>query len=136
MIKLICLFVDLKMQIEIICLILAMISITPSHGACFLYENGTRYCDVYTQWSSGENGAVAWAKDCDFVGHDLSKQDTLDTQCGKQCLETTQCTHFTWAIGICYLKSNPRQKAEEPSKLQGAICGYIRERTDFVHVGK
>lgn len=128
----------MRIEIVVCFIVIAMISAaTPAHGACFLFENGTRYCDVYTQWSSGEDGAVAWAKDCDFVGHHFDKQETVpDTQCGKNCLAKEQCTHFTWAIGTCFLKSNVRQKAEEPSKRQGALCGYIKGRTDFVAVGK
>ena len=146
------------LKIALVCLILAVVSFKTSQGACYVSENGTRFCDVYTQWTASEEGAVSWAKNCDFVGHDTAKMDApVDTMCGKNCLANTKCTHYTWQQGTCFLKrfywllfqqhlllniylfwlfSNPRQKAEEPSKKEGATCGYINERTDFVRVGK
>jgi hypothetical protein len=124
------------MKIALNLSILAIVSIATSHGACYVSEEGTRYCDTYTQWSSGESGAVSWAKDCEFLGHDIEKLNVpVDTVCGKYCLQNQKCTHFTWLKGTCILKSNQRQKAEEPSKNVGAICGYMNERTDFVRVG-
>jgi len=117
-------------------LILAIVSFGTSHAACYISEDGTRFCDVYTQWTASEGGSVSWAKDCEFLGHDMEKLNApVDTNCGRHCLQNDKCTHFTWLKGTCILKSNPRQKAEEPSKNVGAVCGYMNDRTDFVRVG-
>ena len=125
------------MNIILTCSVLLSIAISSSLCACF-YEGdtGISECDVYTQWSDSEDGAVSWAKDCDFVGHDINKIGSHKTECGKLCLESKRCTHFTWKEGVCHIKSNFRQLAEEPNKSIGDICGYVPSRTDFARVGK
>lgn len=124
------------MKSVVACLFLAGI-ISSAYSACsFDSTTGVSKCDVYTQWTDSEGGAVASAKDCDFVGHDMSTIESSDQSCGKLCLNAKKCTHFTWSRGMCHIKNSFREKAEEPSKSPGDICGYIPERTDFVRVGK
>lgn len=107
--------------------------ISSTYSACST-RDGIFECDVYIQWNSSEG--VAWAKDCDFVGHDMSSIETTDQSCGKLCLYTKKCMRFTWSQGVCYLKDNYREVAVEPSTSPGDICGYIPGRTDFARVGK
>ena len=118
------------------CLLLSVFCVSSSFCACsYDSQTGTSTCDTYTQWNDSDDG-VSWAKDCDFTGHDIFKTNSPSTDCGKLCLKNKQCTHFTWSKGNCHLKSNFRQKAEEPSKRTGDICGYMVARTDFIRVGK
>ncbi|EFX88189.1 hypothetical protein DAPPUDRAFT_305563 [Daphnia pulex] len=126
------------MKILLACLLLVISLISSCSCACsFDPETGTSTCETYTQWTEGVGGAVSWAKDCDFTGHDVAKIDGPEHNCGKLCYDYSgsKCTHFTWSKGICYIKSNARKKAEEPSKSPGDVCGYVVSRTDFVRVG-
>lgn len=117
--------------------ILATSLFHPTFSACsFDATTGTSQCDTYIQWTDSEGGAVAWAKDCDFVGYDMTSVESPDHSCGKLCLSSRKCTHFTWRKGVCFIKSHVRKQAEEPNKSLGDICGFIPQRTDFVRVGK
>lgn len=132
-----CDFKKRVMENVLVCLFLATFFVSSSLCACsYDSKTGTSTCDTYTQWNESEDGAVSWAKDCDFTGHSSVRIDGPENGCGKLCLDDKQCTHFTWSKGFCYLKSNFRQKAEEPSKSTGDICGYMTARTDFIRVGK
>ena len=115
-------------------LLLTLSCIPSSNGACSFDPVEGPKCDTYVQWNNDEE--YSWANDCDFTGHDSTSFDDPYNSCGAQCYSSETCTHFTWVDGSCYLKRNPRKKAEEPSENTGAVCGYIPSRTDFYRVGK
>lgn len=73
-------------------------------------------------WQSGSNGQVMWASGCDFYGNDIGNQPSSGSDCGGICANSN-CDHFTWFNGICYLKKaiNPPVKA-----LNGAVCGWVQ----------
>ena len=101
------------MKILLVCMFLVISLISSCYCACsFDPETGTSTCVTYTQWTEGVSGAVSWAKDCDFTGHDVAKIDGPEHNCGKLCYDYSgsKCTHFTWSKGICYIKSNARRK--------------------------
>lgn len=125
------------MKTALACIFLAGI-ISSAHSACsFDPTTGRVECDVYVQWTDSEGGAVSWAKDCDFKGHDVSIVNSYNHEsCGKLCLSNTDCSHFTWSVAKCYMKKNFRETAEEPSKSTGDYCGFMPKRTDFTRVGK
>lgn len=108
------------MKILLACLLLAISLISSCSCACsFDPETGTSTCETYTQWTEDVGGAVSWAKDCDFTGHDVAKIDGPEHNCGKLCYDYSgsKCTHFTWSKGICYIKSNARKKVLTSSYL-------------------
>jgi hypothetical protein len=37
-----------------------------------------------------------WANNCDWPGNDLASAKTRAEDCLDKCLETENCTHFTW----------------------------------------
>lgn len=76
-------------------------------------------------FQSGSNGLVMWAYNCDFNGHDIAKEATAGDNCGGICASNTQCTHFTYSEGFCFMKkaANP-----PPTDLKGAICGWVQNR--------
>jgi predicted Ser/Thr protein kinase len=48
-----------------------------------------------------------WAYGCDFVGNDLSVVSSAASECGGKCLDTPECTHFSWSPnegGSCIMK--------------------------------
>lgn len=78
-------------------------------------------------WHDGFNDEISWANHCDFAGHDIKQQKTLNAEeCSGLCLSNSRCTHFTWGIGsVCFMKSavNPH-----PLTFNGAVCGWVRSR--------
>ena len=81
-------------------------------------------------WHDGDDDQVSWANHCDFAGHDIMQQKTLNAEeCSALCLTNSRCTHFTWGIGsVCFMKSavNPH-----PLTFNGAVCGWIRSRINI-----
>ena len=77
-------------------------------------------------FQNGNNGQLMWALDCDYYGGDIGNQAVSGDQCGGLCIANSNCDHFTWANGVCYMKrvgNNP-----SPVYLGGAVCGYIVNR--------
>ena len=116
-----------------------------TEAACWRDEEGTRWCDVKTQWRSlGENkNAIKYAEGCafDFGGKYSLRTAPIPAEfepisaallCGTLCLKEEDCTHFTVSNGAsCVLKSRARPAGAEPNKRMGLACGYISTRTDF-----
>ena len=74
-------------------------------------------------WQSGDNGQVQWSSDCDFKGNDIGQKSGSGNQCGGFCLGNSQCTHFTYFNGVCYLKRFTSPATA--SNLGGAVCGWV-----------
>ena len=72
----------------------------------------------------GENN---WALDCDFNGNGLSNVQVPADQCGRQCEDKKECTHFVWTKrnnGTCWMKKGPISKDKAVFKPnQGMVCG-------------
>ena len=64
------------------------------------------------------------SKNCDFAGLGIKKPSSSD-KCARLCLENVDCTHFTWNVGSCYLKSAANPKL---SSTKGVSCGWIPDR--------
>lgn len=129
-------------------IVLAIIALSfgrVTEAACWRDEEGTRWCDVKTQWRSlGENkNAIKYAEGCafDFGGKFSLRTAPIPAEfetssaallCGTLCLKEEDCTHFTVSNGAsCVLKSRARPAGAEPNKRMGLACGYISTRTDF-----
>jgi hypothetical protein len=65
-----------------------------------------------------------WAMQCQFKGNDLNSVNALGERCSTLCKEMTQCTHYTWKSGMCWLNSGEISK-NDASHSTGDICGLI-----------
>ena len=74
-------------------------------------------------WQSGSNGQVMWASGCDFYGNDVGSQASSAPDCGGICVAKSNCDHFTWFNGVCYLKKAVNPPAKD---LNGAVCGWVQ----------
>ncbi|CAF3173251.1 unnamed protein product [Rotaria sp. Silwood2] len=76
------------------------------------------------------NGAD-WAKSCDFDGNDLSRVETPPELCGPTCLQTKECTHYTWTTlngGTCWMKKGNVSKADAfPTNDTTMVCGVNKD---------
>jgi hypothetical protein len=72
---------------------------------------------------------IHWDDNCQFVGHVISQTESTAKQCAEICLlfSDRQCTHYTHANGICYLKRNENgwQEIDEV----GNTCGFVPGRS-------
>ncbi|CAF1292597.1 unnamed protein product [Rotaria sordida] len=70
-----------------------------------------------------------WAFGCDFVGNDLSNVQIRGEDCGLKCVQTQDCTHFTWTQwndGTCWLKKGSVSKNNAVSTDdKNMVCGII-----------
>lgn len=75
-----------------------------------------------------KNNSANW---CDFYGNDLSNALSKPGDCRELCVNTTDCTHFTWTdfnSGTCWLKTSEVTKSDALSKVdQNALCGIVVE---------
>ncbi|CAF3894741.1 unnamed protein product [Rotaria sordida] len=78
--------------------------------------------------------AIQWTKDnwafgCDFVGNDLSNVQIRGEDCGLKCVQTQDCTHFTWTQwngGTCWLKKGPISKNQAVKTDDNTmVCGVV-----------
>lgn len=74
-------------------------------------------------WYNGGAG-ITYGLDCDFRWGDIGKYPSTAEQCGPMCMnQFSQCTHFTWWNGYCWIKrfnSNAAAKG-----LPGGVCGWV-----------
>ncbi|CAF4693478.1 unnamed protein product [Rotaria sp. Silwood2] len=68
-----------------------------------------------------------WARSCDFNGNSLSQVTTPAEHCGSACLQTKECTHYTWTMfnsGTCWMKKGNVSKADAfTTNDVNMICG-------------
>ena len=76
-------------------------------------------------WQPGANN-VQWATGCDFYGGDLYPVASTGENCGGNCANVAQCTHFTYFQGTCYLKHF--NNAASAKDLNGAIVFPLRTK--------
>ena len=77
-------------------------------------------------WKKGAGDAI-WDLNCDFYGNDIGREQTAGEDCSRKCAENSECTHFTYRDGWCYLKRNKRGWVE--GRENGPVCGYIKGRS-------
>lgn len=69
---------------------------------------------------------------CDFKGQNLTSVNVSGEDCGQKCWDNTNCTHFAYKAGKCYLKSGYRTFSQASSASIGA-CGIMGgDRMDSV----
>lgn len=74
-------------------------------------------------WNDDRNGEIKWSPDCDFYGSNIVRSTTTDAGCRDACWESSECTHFSWSSGTCYLKRFNFPAIVED--IVGRICGWI-----------
>ncbi|CAF3678835.1 unnamed protein product [Rotaria sp. Silwood1] len=88
----------------------------------FILFNIVGIPDQIIYWD-GQN----WARSCDFNGNDLSHIEIPPQLCGPACLQTEECTHYTWTKengGTCWMKKGNVSKADAfPTNDTTMICG-------------
>uniref|UniRef100_A0A0P5KGU7 Uncharacterized protein n=2 Tax=Daphnia magna TaxID=35525 RepID=A0A0P5KGU7_9CRUS len=77
---------------------------------------------VGAQWNTGDGG-VKWQLDCDFNGYDIGNREIAGDQCGRLCINTPGCNHFSHFQGVCYLKNAPIGTSRQYKA--DCVCGYI-----------
>lgn len=84
---------------------------------------------IYSPWQPdlvwNDDG---WANKCDFPGNDYKTAFLRGFDCQQLCLETAECTHFTFNSfnEICLLKSGKIEKEQAKYlDINGQICGII-----------
>lgn len=78
-------------------------------------------CDL--NWNNGTGGGYKWAKNCDFVGSDITTVSSKKLECGGMCYDNPKCTHFSWNAGNCFLKHFDDQPTA--IDLNSIFCGWI-----------
>eukprot|EP00775_Hariotina_reticulata_P014913 gene14913-biopygen17259 len=83
-----------------------------SGGTCFLKKgprtkanaisssDTTMVCGLVVNWNGND-----WANACDFKNRDLQQARVPKNQCGVTCVNTKNCTHYTWTTfngGTCF----------------------------------
>jgi len=81
--------------------------------------------------SESTNDKIQWSTDCDFHGFDFHWAEIPKDKCGESCSASDQCTHFTWANGVCYVKHIPTDFHITPTALYNAICGFIAKELNW-----
>ena len=84
---------------------------------------------VAYDFQSASNGLIMWASGCDYYGNDIGSQPGPGETCGSTCVQNSQCTHFTWANNVCYMK-----KATNPTATAGngvTVCGWVNRNGNY-----
>ncbi len=77
-----------------------------------------------------------WAYACAFKNNDLtSSSSMLPEQCGPTCVQTPDCTHFSWTPwqgGTCWMKKGSISKSDAYDTFDlNMVCGIV-DRTPVV----
>lgn len=91
-------------------------------------RDSTAICGLVPYISQTINwGKNNWAFACDFVGYDLSNAKTTSDKCSATCVNTEDCTHFTWTDyngGTCWMKYGSFSKSDAIfTNNNKMICG-------------
>lgn len=71
------------------------------------------------------SGGLKWAHSCDYHGSDIdTKHLSTPEQCGQDCVNNNECTHFTWNSGTCLLKHF--KSAVTPGDSTSCVSGWIK----------
>uniref|UniRef100_A0A915HI10 Apple domain-containing protein n=1 Tax=Romanomermis culicivorax TaxID=13658 RepID=A0A915HI10_ROMCU len=82
--------------------------------------------NVKPDYQKGYNNGyqILWHQDCDFAGYDFSNSRSSPGQCVSKCTHNSDCTHFAWFNGVCYLKHSTWMKiAYAAAPKPKCICG-------------
>ncbi|KZS16378.1 Peroxinectin-like protein [Daphnia magna] len=77
---------------------------------------------AWEDWNTGYGG-VKWLFNCDFPGYDIGNQPSSGENCGRICIENSNCNHFSYHNGICYMKTVPIIHVPR-SPANGGVCGF------------
>ncbi|CAF2408204.1 unnamed protein product [Rotaria sp. Silwood2] len=106
-----------------------------SKDDAFSTNNPTDVCGIVNDDQQDITNSIVqwnkmnWAMSCDFNGHDLFHIKMSAELCNETCLQTQECTHYTWTTlngGTCWMKQGNVSKdnalvTDDPTM----ICGII-----------
>ncbi|CAH0474983.1 unnamed protein product [Peronospora belbahrii] len=98
----------------------------PHHASFVLIAAGavTAVCIMPTTagFQLSSSGSMIWENNCSFSGNDYRSLMAIRNVCGNVCDSDSQCTHWTWNLDICLLKTGAQFVK---SVNWTASCGYI-----------
>ena len=80
-------------------------------------------------WNLDNAQNLYWANDCDFSNNNLDKKNLSSDQCGNECRQNIDCTHFSTGYidgQWCWLKYGNVIKENAISK-RGITCGILNQ---------
>ena len=63
-----------------------------------------------------------WAMNCEFFCNEFRREFIPSEECHKLCENISDCSHYSWNNGVCYIKSGQVSKDKAVPKL-GFSCG-------------
>lgn len=84
--------------------------------------------DSNLRWSKDSQN-VRWASNCDFKKtEDLTNRPTSKEQCSHACKFTSSCTHFVWAMDVCWMKQGfvSQYDATYVKENNNMFCGLLK----------
>ncbi|KAF0692221.1 hypothetical protein As57867_016616, partial [Aphanomyces stellatus] len=91
------------------------------NGVCYL-KSGRGSTEAKTGVQSARvNKCSALEKDVDYVGNDLSSVGGAVEDCCAFCRQTDGCGAFSWANGVCYLKSKKGTTKANSGVISAAV---------------
>ncbi|CAF1247537.1 unnamed protein product [Rotaria sordida] len=113
-----------------------------SKADAFPTSDATMICGVRDNPDQGVMNSIVvwngadWAKSCDFDGNDLTQVRTSAELCGPTCLQTKECTHYTWTTsngGTCRMKKGTVSKDDAfPTNDTTMVCGVNKDGQEGV----
>ena len=118
------------------------------NGTCYLKKNFVNKEKAYFTSDSGMicglvNSGIDFhdnlqASHCDWNTPTLMKVSAFNSdQCAYKCVTTTDCSHFTYSLGSCLLRSGPVVKSQVRNtyntKDNNMICGYVSSGIAWTH---
>ena len=68
-----------------------------------------------------------WASGCDFIGNNLlMANNTRFEECEPLCIDTTDCSHYSWSNNVCTLKQGTVYESDAVETNIGTKCGYLK----------
>ena len=76
-------------------------------------------------WVDTDDGLISLGTNCNVLGHDIQAIPSLESECGRLCLQNLACNQFRWARGVCYLIHGYQLS---PISAVDSMCGYVKAR--------
>ena len=82
------------------------------------------------KWMVGDNGRTRWSTECEYPNtkHNIYGENKIVLErlkCGDHCLSIKRCTHFSWKLGICWVKDIRGAPIVQTVDKSIPLCGFI-----------
>jgi hypothetical protein len=89
-------------------------------------ESTAKSEDLTISWRLDGEYSV-WAENCDFPYNDIEGVKVSKWNCVLECYNSTECTHFTWSQGNCWLKRGEISIEDAFYHDGDVICGVMHD---------